>query len=77
MAYLPDSYKVRSGPGVSGVRFQTSRRPKKNTRLRRTAGQIERETPKPLADFHVAANLPGYRAKGGKFPSTASSEIGF
>jgi len=22
MSYLPDSYKVRSGPGVSGVRFQ-------------------------------------------------------
>ena len=22
MSYLPDSYKVRSGPGVSGVRIQ-------------------------------------------------------
>jgi hypothetical protein len=26
MSYLPDSYKVRSGPGVSGVRFQAGSR---------------------------------------------------
>jgi len=57
MSYLPDSYKVRSGPGVSGVRFQQPHS------TRRVAIAHEMDFVSPVLVFHcnlISAQVSGF-----------------